>query len=100
MRLLGDSILITPDEVDETTPSGLHLPGGSPVVFRTGVVAHVGPGRRSEYTGELIPVDVEVGDKVIYHHAHGQPVEFGDEKYWLLAPSQVLGFVGEKADAS
>ena len=89
--LLGDSIVIVPDEVSDTTAAGIVLPGGSPDIWRYGVVTVVGPGRRSEYNGEYIPVDVAVGDRVIYHHAHGQPLELDGETYHLLAPSQVLG---------
>lgn len=90
MQLLGDSILINPDEVKEATESGLLIAGDVIDVWRYGTVTHVGPGRRSEYNGECIPVDVEVGNRVIHHHAHGQPVELAGEKYLLLAPSQVL----------
>ena len=90
MRLLGDSIVVVPDEVSDTTAAGIVLPGGSAEIWRYGTVEFVGPGRRSEHTGERIPVDVEVGDRVIHHHAHGQPLELEGGEYLLLAPSQVL----------
>ena len=90
MKLLGDSILVVPDPVKEATESGLLIAGDVIDVWRYGTVVHVGPGRRSEYSGDPILVDVTVGDRVIHHHAHGQPVELEGEEYLLLAPSQVL----------
>jgi len=66
------------------------MPGGSDQVYRYGTVEYVGPGRHSEYNGKLIPVDVKCGDRVIYHHAHGQPVDVEAGEFHLLAYSQVL----------
>ena len=92
MRLLGDAIFVKVDEIDDTvTKSGIVMPVGvETIVYRYGTVTHVGPGWWSQYTGERIPVDVEVGDRVIYHHAHGQPVELEDEEYLMLQPNQIV----------
>jgi chaperonin GroES len=93
MKLLGESILIDPDEVKEARESGLLVAGDVIDIWRQGTVVHVGPGRRSEYSGERIPVDVAVGDRVIHHHSSGTPVELGEDKYLLLAPRDVLAVV-------
>ncbi|MFV2040148.1 MAG: co-chaperone GroES, partial [Acidimicrobiales bacterium] len=57
-----DRIVVRPSESEETTASGLVIPDTAKEKPQQGEVLAVGPGKRSEQTGELIPVDVEVGD--------------------------------------
>ena len=61
-----DRIVVRPGESEETTASGLVIPDTAKEKPQQGEVLAVGPGKRSEQTGELIPVDVEVGDTVVY----------------------------------
>ena len=64
LQPLEDRIVVRPGEAEETTVSGLVIPDTAKEKPQQGEVLAVGPGRRSEHTGELIPVDVAVGDIV------------------------------------
>ena len=61
---LDDRIVVQPGESEETTASGLVIPDTAKEKPQQGEVLAVGPGRRSETTGELIPLDIAVGDTV------------------------------------
>ena len=60
LRPLGDRVVVRPQEAEEKTASGLVIPDTAKEKPQQGEVLAVGPGRRSENTGELIPVDVYV----------------------------------------
>ena len=66
LQPLEDRIVVKPSEAEETTASGLVIPDTAKEKPQQGEVLAVGPGRRSDQTGELIPVDVTVGDIVVY----------------------------------
>ena len=59
---LEDRIVVKPGESEETTASGLVIPDTAKEKPQQGEVLAVGPGRRSDQTGEILPVDVKVGD--------------------------------------
>ena len=61
---LEDRIVVRPGESEETTASGLVIPDTAKEKPQQGEVIAVGPGRRAENTGELVPVDVAAGDTV------------------------------------
>ena len=63
---LDDRIVVRPNESEETTASGLVIPDSAKEKPQQGEVLAVGPGRRSDATGEIIPTDVAVGDTVVY----------------------------------
>ena len=63
---LDDRIVVRPGESEETTASGLVIPDTAKEKPQQGEVIAVGPGRRSEDTGEVIPMDVTVGDTVVW----------------------------------
>ena len=62
-----DRIVVRPGESEETTASGLVIPDTAKEKPQQGEVLAVGPGKRSEQTGELIPVDVEAGDTCLLY---------------------------------
>ena len=66
LQPLEDRIVVKPGEAEETTVSGLVIPDTAKEKPQQGEVLAVGPGKRSEQTGELIPVDVAKGDTVVY----------------------------------
>ena len=71
---LDDRIVVRPGESEETTASGLVIPDTAKEKPQQGEVLAVGPGRRSEDTGELIPIDVKVGDTVVYSKYGGTEI--------------------------
>ena len=77
LQPLEDRIVVKPGEAEETTASGLVIPDTAKEKPQQGEVLAVGPGKRSEDTGELVPLDIKVGDTVIYSKYGG--TEFKDE---------------------
>ena len=74
LQPLEDRIVVKPGEAEETTASGLVIPDTAKEKPQQGEVLAVGPGRRSEQTGEIIPVDVKVGDTVVYSKYGGTEI--------------------------
>src|SRR2546421_9880076 len=66
LKPLEDRIVVRPSEAEQTTVSGIVIPDTAKEKPQQGAVLAVGPGRRSEQTGQLIPLDVKVGDTVVY----------------------------------
>ena len=62
LQPLDDRIVVRAGEAEETTVSGLVIPDTAKEKPQQGEVLAVGPGRRAENSGELIPIDVAVGD--------------------------------------
>ena len=65
LQPLEDRIVVRPGVAEETTASGLVIPDTAQEKPQQGEVLAVGPGKRSDSTGELIPVDVNAGDTVL-----------------------------------
>ena len=70
---LEDRIVVRPAEAEEKTASGLVIPDSAKEKPQQGEVLAVGPGRRSD-TGELIPLDINVGDTVVYSKYGGTEI--------------------------
>ena len=94
LQPLEDRIIVKPGEAEETTISGLVIPDTAKEKPQQGEVLAVGPGRRSDQTGELIPVDVKVGDTVVYSKYGGTEVKYGGEEYLILSARDVLAVLG------
>ena len=79
LQPLDDRIVVRPSESEETTASGLVIPDTAKEKPQFGQVLAVGAGRRSEQTGELIPLDVKVGDTVVYSKYGGTEITIDGE---------------------
>ena len=79
-----------PAEAEETTVSGLVIPDTAKEKPQQGEVLAVGPGRRSDQTGEIIPVDVAVGDVVVYSKYGGTEITVDGEDLLILSSRDVL----------
>ncbi|MFP5351880.1 MAG: co-chaperone GroES [Actinomycetota bacterium] len=93
IKPLEDRILVRPEEGDETLPSGLVIPDTAKEKPQEGTVLAVGPGKRSD-TGDLIPVDVKEGDKVLYSKYGGTDIKVDGEDLLILSARDVLAIVG------
>ena len=100
LQPLEDRIVVRPGDAEETTVSGLVIPDTAKEKPQQGEVLAVGPGRRSEHTGELIPVDVAVGDVVLYSKYGGTEVTVDGEDLLVLSSRDVLAKVGRAARRS
>ena len=94
LQPLEDRIVVRPGDAEETTVSGLVIPDTAKEKPQQGEVIAVGPGRRSEHSGELIPVDVAVGDVVLYSKYGGTEVTVDGEDLLVLSSRDVLAKVG------
>ena len=97
LQPLEDRIVVRSAEAEEKTASGLVIPDTAKEKPQQGEVLAVGPGRRSENTGELIPVDVAVGDTIVYSKYGGTEIEVEGEELLILSSRDVLAKVGSKA---
>ena len=96
LRPLEDRIIVRPSEAEQTTVSGIVIPDTAKEKPQQGEVLAVGPGRRSDQTGELIPLGVEVGDTVVYSKYGGTEVTVDGEDLLILNSRDVLAIAGKK----
>ena len=93
LQPLEDRIVVRPSEAEETTASGLVIPDTAKEKPQQGEVLAVGSGRRTENTGELVPLDVKVGDKVVYSKYGGTEITIDGEDLLILSSRDVLAKV-------
>jgi chaperonin GroES len=95
LQPLDDRIVVRPSEAEEKTASGLVIPDTAKEKPQQGEVLAVGPGRRSDNTGEIIPLDVAVGDKVVYSKYGGTEITVEGEDLLILTSRDVLAKVAK-----
>jgi chaperonin GroES len=93
LQPLEDRIIVRPSEGEATTASGLVIPDTAKEKPQQGEVLAVGPGRRSEQSGELIPMDVKAGDTVVYSKYGGTEITNSGEDLLILTSRDVLAVV-------
>ena len=89
---LADRVVIKALEESEQMRGGLYIPDTAKEKPQQGEVVAVGPGRFEE--GNRVPMDVKVGDKVLYGKYSGTEVTVDGEQYLILRESDVLAVVG------
>jgi chaperonin GroES len=95
LQPLDDRIVVRSSEPEETTVSGLVIPDTAKEKPQQGEVLAVGPGRRAENTGELVPMDVAVGDTIVYSKYGGTEIAIDGEDLLILTSRDVLAKVGK-----
>ena len=93
LQPLEDRIVVRTAEAEETTVSGLVIPDTAKEKPQQGEVLAVGPGRRSDQTGDIIPMDIGVGDTVVYSKYGGTEISLEGEDYLVLNARDVLAKV-------
>jgi chaperonin GroES len=94
LRPLGDRVLIEPQEQEETFAGGqLVLPETAKEKPQQGVILAAGEGRRDD-DGKRVPMDVKVGDKVLFAKYAGTEVKLNGKKLLIMKESDLLGIVG------
>lgn len=93
LRPLADRVVVEPSEREETFAGGmLVLPETAKEKPQQGTILAVGQGRRDE-DGELIPMDVKVGDLVLFAKYAGTEIKLDGKKVLILKESDILGVV-------
>ncbi len=90
---LEDKIIVKQAQAETQTASGLYIPDNAKEKPQQGEVLAVGPGRRDD-KGERIPMDVKVGDKVLYSKYGGTEVHYEGEDYLIVSSRDVLAILG------
>ncbi len=92
LRPLGNRVWIEPVEREEMTASGIILPETAKEKPQEGKVLAVGPGIRND-KGERQPLDVEVGDRVLFAKYAGTEIKHDGTKYLIMPESDILAIV-------
>jgi chaperonin GroES len=91
IKPLEDRIVVQPSDAEQTTASGLVIPDTAKEKPQEGIVLAVGPGRFED--GTRVPLDVSVGDTVIYSKYGGTEVKYNNEEYLVLSARDVLAVI-------
>jgi chaperonin GroES len=90
IRPLYDRIVVKRIEEQETTRHGIVIPDSAKEKPQEGEVIAVGRGKRLE-DGTLVPVDVKVGDRVLFARYSGSDTKVGDTEYLIVREDDILG---------
>ena len=91
LKPLGDRVIVEVLDEEETTVSGIVLPDTAREKPQRGKVVAVGPGRYED--GELVPLDVQKGDEVVFSKYGGTEVTVSGDEYLILRESDILAKV-------
>ena len=91
IKPLEDRIVVQAAEPETTTASGIVIPDTAKEKPQEGTVLAVGPGRFED--GARVPLDVKVGDKVLYSKYGGTEVKYAGEEYLVLSARDVLAII-------
>lgn len=92
IKPLGDRIVVKPSPAEDKTKGGIILPDTAKEKPVVGEVVAVGPGRKSD-EGKLIPLDVKVGDKVLYGKYSGTETTIDGKEYLIMRESDIFAVV-------
>ena len=92
LRPLGDRVLVKPTEEVEQKRGGIIIPDTAKEKPQEGEIIAVGPGKVAD-SGEKVPMNVKVGDKVLYGKYGGTEVKLDDEDYLIRSESDILGIL-------
>ena len=95
LKPLGSRVVIKALDREEITKSGIVLPDTAKEKPQEGRVLAVGPGDRHPDTGQRIPVELKVGDRVLFQKYAGTEFKLDDEELLILSEKDVLGLVTE-----
>ncbi len=93
IKPLEDRIVVKPLDAEQTTASGLVIPDTAKEKPQEGEVLAVGPGRYDDEGEKRIPLDVQVGDTVLYSKYGGTEVKYSGEEFLILSARDVLAVI-------
>lgn len=92
LKPLGDRLVVKPATREETTASGIVLPDTAKEKPQRGTIVAAGEGRRDD-DGDRIPLDVKVGDEVLFAKYAGTEFKLEDQDFLILSEKDVLAVV-------
>lgn len=96
LKPLGDRVVVEPRPKEEVTASGIVLPEKAKEKPMQGTVIAVGPGKLEN--GSRIPLDVKVGDVVMYNKYAGTEVKYEGKEYLLMRETDIMGVLDTTAE--
>jgi chaperonin GroES len=94
IRPLSDRVVIKPLQAEERTKGGIYIPDTAKERPQQGEIVAVGPGRITE-DGKKIPMEVKVGDRVLYGKYAGTEITVDGEEYLIMRESDILAIIGD-----
>ena len=98
-RPLHDRILVRRIEAEEKTTGGIIIPDTAKEKPQEGEVIAVGPGAHGD-SGQLLPLDVKVGDRILFGKWSGTEVKIDGEDLLIVKEADIMGIVEQEADVS
>jgi chaperonin GroES len=95
---LHDRVLVRRTEEKESVKGGIIIPDTAKEKPQEGEVVAVGNGRREK--GELIPLDVKAGDRILFGKYSGNDIKIDDEEFLILKEDEILAKIGTSAKAA
>ena len=92
LRPLHDRVIVKLLDNERTTASGIVIPASAAEKPDKGEIVAVGPGKRTE-DGKVLPVDLKVGDKVLFGKYAGQTVKVDDEELLVIREDEILAVI-------
>jgi chaperonin GroES len=92
LKPLGDRVVVESIEQASTSTGGVILPDTAKEKPQEGVIIAVGPGRRTD-KGDVIPMELKAGDKVIYSKYSGSEIKIDGKEYLIVSEKDVLAIV-------
>lgn len=93
LKPLADRVVVRPLEAEEKTAGGLYIPDTAKEKPQQGEVIAVGPGKTGD-DGKNIPMEVKVGDKILYGKYSGTEVRIDGEDYLIMRESDIFAILG------
>ena len=93
LRPLNDKIIVKPLKAEEVTKSGIIIPDSAKEKPQEAEVIAVGPGKVNETTGARNPIDLKIGDKVLYSKYSGNEFKLDGEDVLMLDEGDVLAVI-------
>ena len=100
IRPLYDRIVVKRIEEKETMQGGLYIPDSAKEKPQEGEVMAVGKGKRNEKDGALTPLDVQVGDRILFGKYSGSDIKLDGDEYMIMREDEVLGVLDAAPKAS
>ena len=92
IKPLADRVVVKPLEAEEKTKGGLYVPDTAKERPQQGEVIAVGPGRVSD-DGKKIPMEVKVGDRILYGKYSGTEVTYDGVEYLIMRESDIFAII-------
>ena len=92
LKPLSDRVLVKPMDKEQEKKGGIIIPDTAKEKPQEGEIIAAGPGKRDEQ-GKLIPMDVKVGDKILYGKYSGTEIKIEDEEYLIMHQEDILGII-------